>query len=375
MTARRAALVLPVALAVLIACHATRVYDPEPGRYDRIPPEWNADLWRARFATDGGRFQEAHAILRPLADARPELLAVRCMLQDAELALLEEGKRVGGMSVPDPAKAAGWLADAYSQRADANPSAEGYVLAARLQPRPTDGLELLDQAVALDPGCVWAHYGQAFWNHRLRRFPAAREAIERAFDLDPGHMPTMRLHASMQASAGETQPAIDCLLTWLKRGETDPTIDPRERAEAQIDLAALLVLDGLPEDALALLDAIDRDLLREPARSQLVRAVALADLGRHALALSAARRAKEENPEDVLPLVYQALILEREGNVSQERAAWEALLAEVHAQREADAARPLDLDDPDEFDFPTLLIQLRAQARLERLDRERARRP
>ena len=86
---------------------------------------------------------------------------------------------------------------------------------------------------------MWAHYGKAHWHHRVREYPAARESVLAAFELDPGHMPTMRLHASMQAAAGEIPPATECLLTWLKRGETDPMIDARERTEGQVDLAAL----------------------------------------------------------------------------------------------------------------------------------------
>ncbi len=375
MTPGRAVPAVPALIALaLAACGSTRSYVPDPGPYDRIPSAWSAQLWRARFAYDDGRLREAHGLLRPLADQRPELLGLRSFLQEVEVGLLEEGQEVGGLRVPDATKARPWLADVYRQRADANPDALSYVLAARLQSRGPAALRLLDEALSIDPDCVWAHYGRAWWNFGLRRFPQARADVEAALQLDRGHLATMRLHASMLASAGDTRPAIVCLVAWLKQGETDALVDPHQRAEAQVDLAALLVLDGQAEEALALSEAIDRSLLREPARAELVRAVALGDLGRLSVALSAARRGKEESPDDLLPLVYQALLLQLQGNVTQERAVWQALLSEATARREAEAIRPFDPEEPGELYLPDLLIELQARTRLERLERGLARR-
>ena len=81
-------------------------------------------------------------------------------------------------------------------------------------------------------------------------------------------------------------------------------------------------------------------------------AVALSDQERHALALSAARRAKEQAPDELEPLLYQAMILQRLGTVSQERAVLQTLLGEIRQQSELEAKRPLDLDSPEEFRLP-----------------------
>ncbi len=361
MTRRLAAVVLLV-LPLLGACGSTRLYVAQPGPYDTIPVAWKEDLTLARTAFEHGRPREAHRILRRYAVEQPELLPIRVFLQEVELALLEAGEVVGGFAVADSSKAAASLGDVYRDAADAQPGAARYVLAARLATEASVALALLDQARAEDSRCVWVHYAIAWWNTRQRLYPAARASVADAFELDGGHLPTMRLHATHLAGAGEIRPAIDCLRAWLARTELSPLVAPSVRAEAYIDLAALYLLQEEPAKALDLVSAIDRADLVHPARAELVRAAALDELDESSLALSAARRARDLAPDSSLALVYQALLLEVQGNHLQERQTWELLLAETEAiEKEAD-------DDP--LDFSELLIRLRARARLATLERE-----
>jgi len=354
---------------IVAGCGATRSYAPDPGPYDRIPAAWDGELALARDAFEEGDLQECHAKLAPLAAAEPTILPVRVFLQDVQLALLGAGREVGGVQVP-PGAAQLHLGDIYAQRADANPSSAGYVLAARLCVQGTAALAYLDQASELAPECVWVHYGRGWWLFTLRRFPEAREAIARALDLDGGHMPTMRLHASMLANGGDTADAVDVLELWMARGRGDPLVDPRIRADAQVDLAALLVLEDEAELAIDLLAGIRSDLLPDPARAELVRAAALEDLGLRTLALSAARRAWGIGEDELLALVQQALLQRFEGNTAMERSIWVDVLEQAEARWEPPAAG--DAGEVGALDFEAILIQLQARARIERIDRERA---
>jgi len=348
-------------LALGAACGSTRTYVPDPGPYDQVPDTWRAELSRARDLLEAGDARAAHDLVRPLAAQRPALLPVRVFLQELQVRLLADGERVGGFGLPqgqDPATA---LGDLYLERADANPSTAEYVLAARLTPSGDDALRMLARAREEDPGCVWVHYATAWWNAKLRRFPEAREAVAQAFERDPGHLPTMRLHATLLAGAGDVEPAVLVLGLWLERTAGDPLTDPSQRAEAEVDLAALRLLEADPSAALEVLAGVDKGALLDPARAELVRAVALEDVGQRPQALAAARRARDDAPDDLLPLVHQAMLLGAEGNTTQERQIWELLL-EVAERRASEPS-----SDPAALDIADLVIRLRANARLQRL--------
>ncbi len=347
---------------ILTAC-LSRAYLPNPGPYDLVPNEVHDQLVAARQAFEAGRYEEARTLVAVLAQDLPRCLPVRTFAQDAELAELEHRA-----TQHEPAHVL--LAEVYRRQADAKPSPEGYVLAARVETDGDEALKLLDQALALDPSCVWARYGKAHWNARLRRFPAAREELKEAFRLDGGHLPTMRLHAWLLSNAGETEPAADCLETWLERTEGDPLTDPRIRAEAWVDLAALQVLSGEPREALSLLERVDRKALVEPARAELVGGAAWRDAGEEVLAMAAARRARSLEKDELLSLVYQALLFGAEGKAMQERTAWQWVLEELSARRAARANAPVEFDESAPLDLREVLVQLQAQARIERLDRE-----
>ncbi|MEW6072423.1 MAG: hypothetical protein AB1726_07475 [Planctomycetota bacterium] len=340
------------------ACGAPRLaLDPRPGRYDALPGEERPVLAAARGAWNAGSLAAAAAMLAELAARHPDHLAARAFLQDIELVLLEATARLLDLA---PAAAHEALFRRYRERAEAAPGAAGLVLAARLAPDPETALALLDAAGALDPGCVWVHYGRSFWLFAGRRFPESREAMAQARALDPGHLPTLRLYSSMLASAGDTGLAIQAALAWLERTRDDPLVLRPARAEALADLAALLVLDGEEKKALALLGEIDATLLQEPARVELVRAAAHQARGDLDLALAAARRAWEEGAGTLLPLVQEAILIDQaEGNRQEEREVWERLLEAADRAPARPAAGGVD--------FQALLIQLMARSRLERL--------
>ena len=299
---------------------------------------------------------------------------MRIFHQELQLAILEAGARAGGEREPYSGSVS-TLANAYRQRAAGMARVEEYVLTARFAPNLEEALELLDKAAAIDRDCVWVHYARAWWYARSRRFAAARSEVAEAFQLDGGHMPTMRLHASLQAGAGETDEAIACLQAWLERSEPDPTIDPRQRAEAVVDLAALHALRGESGRALDTLDRLDPDDLADRSRADLVEAVALSNLGDLPRALSAARRARAHAPDSLLPLAHQAMLLELQGNSTQEMQAWERLLEEaerIRESREAGAPDATPFAEESVFDFGGLLIELQANARLGRIAEERA---
>ncbi len=349
-------------LALGPACSATSTYRPQPGPYDAVPREWSATLTQARETLERGDVRAAHDLVRPLAAQRPAILPVRIFLQELQVTLLERGESVGGFQVPDGADPALVLGDLYLQRADARPSTAEYVLAARLAPSGEEALRMLERAQEADATCVWTHYARAHWNARLRRFPEARAAVQAAFDRDPGHLPTMRLHASLLAGASETAEALAVLELWLARTRDDPMTDPTQRANADLDRAALLLLEDEPRRALRVLEDVDRMRVSIPERVDLLRAVALQDLDDRPRALSAARRAYDAAPDQLLPLVHQAMLLNQQGNFTQEEQIWRLLLQIIQERRQRAE------EEPDAaLDMADLLIQVRANTRLSRL--------
>jgi tetratricopeptide (TPR) repeat protein len=350
-----------------------RTYRARPGPYDILPDEIRPELVQARAAWDAGDLEACRALLASITRRFPRCLPVAVFKQEVELELLEQGQPVEGVSAPGKEEALLALGELYRARADSDSTPAGEVLAARLESDSERALARLARAVELDPDCVWAHYAIAYWNARLRRFPQARSELKASLRLDGGHLPSMRLQAWLLANAGSTEEARDCLERWLERTEEDPLTPRAQRAEAQVDLAALAVLSGDPGEALSLLEGADRDALREPARAELVRCAALEDSGEPERAMAAARRAHDLDPDELLGLVQQALLLEKQGNEAQERAAWQWVLDELERRRTA-RARPAD-ESTVSLDLSEVLIQLQASTRVERLDRARPSQP
>ena len=200
------------------------------------------------------------------------------------------------------------------------------------------------------------------WAHASRgRYPEARTALERAFALDPGHLPSIRLDGALQARAGEEGRAVQALESWLERSLSDPTIDPRERATVRLDLAILLTLEDDPAAALKLLEAVEPGAPPREARVELVRAAAYHALGATEEARRAVRFAREASPDELFALVDEAMLAARRGDPEGERAAWTQALAIAERER---ASSP---EDPGPADFRSILVRLQALTRLSRL--------
>jgi tetratricopeptide (TPR) repeat protein len=341
------------------ACGAPRSFDADPTPYDRVPSSWLEPLSAARLAFDRGDPHAAYALVAPLASERPQVLAVRVFQQELELQLLEAGARIGALSADGPEAARAGLLRAYAQVAEREERVEAHVLAARLETEPEPALARLAAGEALDPRCPWLHYARAWFLNDMRRYKEARESVRAALRLDPGHLPTLRLHATMLAGAGETEEAAVVLEVWLARTAGNPLFAAAERADALLDLAALRVLLGEPKEALELLAELDPRAVRDPARAEEVRAAAHEARGELGPALEAVRRACEQRPDALLPLVQRAMILRKAGDTDGERNAWLRLLELT--EEAAPAA------DPARIDFEAALFRLQAHARLERL--------
>ncbi len=357
--------VLASAFLLSAACGATRAYSPDPGPYDRVPGAWRDQLQEARFRAERGDPAGARALLEPLARARPKAIPVAVFLQEVELALLEQGGRFEGLAVRGGEDARAALARHYEARAQAAPTAEAWILAARLAQDGERALELLAQAQALDPACSWVHYGRAWWFHALRRFREAREEVRAVQRANAGHLPTLRLHAAMLAGVGEFDDAAGALEAWLDRTADDPLYAPFERADALLDLAALAVLRERPKKALDLLEKLDPRALRNPSRAEEVRAAAHETRGEYAEALAAVHRANRLSPREILPLVQEAMLLSGAGDLAGEKAVWERLL-----ERTEDLGPSVDPRNPAAIDFESLLFRVQAHARIERIERE-----
>ena len=370
-------------LFAVAGCGAARGYPADPGPYDRVPGSWTDRLHEARLRFERGDERGAYEILEPLAEERPKLVPVRIFLQEVELALLEHHGQVGDLVREPERPPQELLFHGYEARAASSPSAEACVLAARLAPEGTEALALLDQADTLDPDCVWVDYGRAWWRYRMRRFKEARESIRLALKTDSGHLPTMRLLSTMQAGAGDGEEAAVVLEIWLDRTADDPLYAAVDRADALLDLAALEVLRGEPKAALEHLEDLDPRAVRDPQRAEEVRAAAHQARGESEEALAAVRRAAELGPRELLPLVQEAMLLERAGDREGERAAWERLLQRLEAPEAsaesdgslaggsatAPAGGSAEPAPPGPIDFESVLFRMQARTRLERLRR------
>lgn len=353
---------LAAVLGLAAACGASHAYVSEPGPYDRVPAAWSDALAAARLAFDRGDPHAAYALVMPLALERETILPVRVFLQEIELALLTQEGQLGGLVASSAAEARTVLAGVYERQADARPRAEASVLAARLCPEGEPALALLDEADTIDPRCVWVHYGRAWVRTGLRRFKEARESLRTALRLDAGHLPSVRLQATLLAGAGESEDAAAALAVWLERTAGNPLYSAAERADGLLDLAALRVLLDEPGEALELLEDLDPRAVRDPVRAEEVRAAAHEARGELTQALEAVRNASALRPGELLPLVQQALLLESAGDVEGERKSWLELLDALAGKESAQ-----DGEDLASIDFSAALFRLQAHARLERL--------
>lgn len=357
-------------LTLTAACRGTGSvsYAEEPGPYDRLSPVELDVLAEAARQRSAGELELARRRLDTLAAAVPGNLVAATALQDVELELLAAGLVVPGVAEAGArATPTAALYAVYSARAEEEGTASACVLAARVAPGAQAREAWLGRALAEDPRCVWAHYALAWSHARERRYELARESLERALDLDPGHPPSRRLEAALLARGGELERAVAAYRAWIERYGEDPRPGARATAEARLDLASLLVLANEPEEALATLDDLDPDLLTDPAVAGLARVTALDQLDRTEEALAEARRLAQESPLDPRPRVLEALLLaDRLRDPAGARAAWEDVLGRLDSAAEGAGGGAGTYQAAG--DLTQLFLRLEARAALARLD-------
>lgn len=323
--------------------------------YDQLDAPALAALTQARERLAARDFPAARNLLESLRAQHPESIYVGIWLQELELA--EQGlDALPRAALSDPLRSARAeeLLREWRRIAEQQPSAANFVLAARLEQDPSAARSMLARAASLDPACPWVPYARAFLAARERDWPTAARELNEALRWEPGHRPSRWLQAWTLARGGDPKEARARLATWLEATNGDPRIETRMRAEAELDLALLEMLEGDPAAAARSLEKLQGSDLAESARILCARASAAQARGEFDLALRLADEASRVDPEAMLPLVQRAILEQRQGR-DLERAY--ALWAEV--ERRAGASR----------EFSAVLEQLRARVEQERLER------
>lgn len=305
-------------LALFAACSSpprrdVRVFERSADHPSKLGSARLAQLTRARTALESGEPAVALALLEPLVAEADASFALRRMHQDALVALAGDDLKE--------------LSSRARALAEAEPTADHLLLWARIAPSADAARAAVEHALTLDPRNSWAHYAAAFLRARSGDWVSASEGVQRALALDPGHRAARRLEAAILARGARSSEAINALEVWLAAVRDDPRVSSAERADAQLDLAHLLLVEGEHRRALALLNDVG------PAESAVLTrwcllAAAEQAAGRPREALSAAERAVEADADALLPLVQIAILHEFDlEQRDQAREAWRRVLA------------------------------------------------
>jgi len=355
---RRGALVL---LALLATACGSAPSGPDYKAAWRTAPELTgSDLDRlvaAQAELEAGRSEPARDALRVLALRRKDVFLLQRALQDAELAVAEERadfiSSTGDTEAPDPLIE---LRELYRERAEETGTATDLLLAARIEDDAPAALHLVDRAIAADPNSSWAWYGRAHISVLLGSWKEARAALERCLELNPRHLPALRLSAWIQAEAGSRNAAISELQSWLALAAGDPTLGEGVYEAAQLDLALLLVQASETSHALELLGGLSEADV-DPLRRFTALAAAREARGEYLDALEAINLAREQDPAALLPVVQEALLIERHfGDPARALKAWRLALELSRQQK----------------DLGAVLQRTRAEVHIGRLERSLA---
>lgn len=334
-------------LLVLAACGTARVAPyPESSTRSDLVAGSELDAFRAARAAleagDAGAAAEGFARLFAL---EPSNVPIGMWLQDAQIAL------VGG---DEAARRA--LVERTEIAAERAPALASCVLAARLSTDRARALAWLDRAEALEPRSPWVAYGRAYLSAAAAEWGETRRWLSRALELDPGHPWARWLEAWLLARDGELADASAVLDRWIESVRDDPRIDARRLFEARLDRVILDAQAGDASSARERLEAL-RGAPASAGRAAAVAAAIAGALGEWEAALASAREAHGAEPEAVLPLLQEALLLDlgRRDPVLAE-AAWQRVIAVTKTRG----------------DLVSLLERTRARARLERLRADRA---
>ncbi|MEZ5979772.1 MAG: tetratricopeptide repeat protein [Planctomycetota bacterium] len=334
---------LGLVVAFLAACGSTRLepWDPRPGPYDALDDASLAELDDVRVEFDRGDLDEALSRVRALLAANPKNLFVASFAQDVELEWLRQGRSLpeldralAASTLPDEGAPAVRLRRWYRLRAESDRSAFRLVLAARAEDDGVAALRLLDEAIATDPACVWAHFGRAFVLLQQGDLAACKQSLDRAIALDPGHPRVRRLEATLLEKLAQGELAYDLLVTWTREVASDPRVSDGELIDAHLDLASFeLLVEKDPEAALLRLSALRTDDPGRNARLALIESTCHADLEDYESALDAARRARLYAPSNYLSWQQEALLLQRGvGDLEGALEAWRTV-AELASER------------------------------------------
>lgn len=311
-------------------------------RFDALEPAQLTAFRAARAHFVAHDFAAARDAFAALLEADAENVILGVWQQESEFALGLDASEIS----------ARWI-----KRSTDLPTVANHVLAARVTPAVTARLERLAAAEALDPQCAWVYYGRAFTAAAAADWPRTREELERAKAADPGHLWSYWLEAWMATRTASLETAASLLSGFLARAEDDPRIETRLVDDSRLDLALVWTLSDEARKARALVDAVDP---RGPDALRRLTALALVEqaLGDLKGALAAAEEAEKLAPDEILPIVQQALLYDEwlEDDARAE-AAWSRALALARSSTR----------------LISVLERTRAGVRLERFAAERAR--
>ncbi len=270
-------------------------------------------LAEVRQALVDGNGELAARMLTPWVESEPDDFALARLLQDARCLGASEGEllRLQRVAREQAEAGGGWVE---------------MLLAARLERDPEVMRMWLDRALHLRPSSAWVHYALAHLEALQGDWAEAALDLERALARDPAHVAARRMEAALLARRGQRGAAIAALELWIERTRDDPLVTKRERDQARLDLAQLLILDGKLSAARGVLEA----LRAEPgslSRALAVEAALLQARGDLTAALEKCRAAQRADAADPLPVVQEALLLESTGeDPARALAAWKRVL-------------------------------------------------
>lgn len=337
---RAAGVALLALVCAACASSSTPSYEPSVGPYDHLPATELGQVIAAREHIGRDELDQARDLLGPLVARRAENVPLARMLQDVELEVADEDGRER-------------LLQRARERAEAFPTPVTLLLAARLEPDLDAARELIERALSIDSECAWAHYALAHLEARSGDWVLAQTRLERALEIDPGHLSGRRLEAGFLARNGQREDARRALEHWREVTRDNPLVDPTARFLAGLDLAQLYLLGGEQGRARSLVIALADDPAGHDARRLCILAAVEQARGQPERALRAAVRAQGADPTDPLPVLQQAVLQETWlEDPALAREAWERLLeiAETHG------------------DLGALLLTMRARVELERAD-------
>ncbi len=323
-----------------VGCVGSRVIPvPEStSRYDRIPDAYAAEFRTARARFLAGDTAQARARFERLLDALPDIVPIGVWWQECEIELSD----------------AETLRLRSEERAALQPGVGAEILAARAQADSIAAETWIARAANRDPNCVWVYYARAFAAARAGSADVARDELNRALTIDPGHLPSRRLEIELLTRDGSSEAARIRLTGWVVRAAEDPRVLPRDLADARLDLALLAIGAQDVDSAADQVDEIDARFV-DPWRLAATRAVIAHEEGDIAGARKYIDTARALAPREILPAVQEALLFDDDVNDPfRARAAWNVVRELASESDELSSA----------------LETLRARVRLERLDRE-----